>query len=219
MVRSAQAYERVVEQVGSSPRNASTQGASTLTTLMARFFTALGLCVFLFYMCDVLLLVHPDGGMPAAAVREWYHDELQKVPKVNDYSDICSAARRAVEVRANARYTARKKGSLLTRLGLFLRDMVVYHGKTDFTFEDMKGRHRGLADQDACQKVYASSTKTNEFYNRVVHGEGRRWLDGFWLFVAETTALYVPLMLALFGLNWALVRAASGTLCPKRAVE
>eukprot|EP00392_Amoebophrya_sp_AT5.2_P009506 g9534.t1 len=57
--------------------------------------------------------------------------------------DVCAVAERAVAVRKNARYDARKRGTILHRMVLFVRDAIKYKTlKADFEFAAMKEKQR-----------------------------------------------------------------------------
>ncbi|CAD7950543.1 unnamed protein product [Amoebophrya sp. A25] len=251
---------------------------------LSRFIQTLSaLGISILYLVDIGCFLHPDGGLPAGEVREFYHHKLEKGVReqalmgkgdggsrrlqyvrerplmedpvtgeiklddpaqkpafmnfpillengqatksaaVREYSleemkeiqmdhgegeqefhkkTICNLARTAVETRRTARYEARKRGSVLHRIGLFLRDGITY-GSLDFTgmtfsFEALAKKQmkklcskqaEGAVEQEeacplkvdhpeVCEAVYNGATRTNEFYNKALLSNGMSAKDG-----------------------------------------
>lgn len=174
-----------------------------------RLLYSLLILILVLYLVDVLCLCHTEGGLNNHAVRKWYltklrgkspvaktrqkdqilsHNDVATDPSVIEveYDDtICSTAKKAVEVRENARYTARQKGSVAMRAILHVRDFIAYNGNVDFSFEQMKRRQKArhddekqslnnsdedygsrpsveLSEKELCMEVYESSKRTNK---------------------------------------------------------
>jgi len=201
------------------------------------------------YLVDILCLSHVHGGLNSHAVRRWYHKELgdkspiagktkptdrilhqdedgvttesNAGPEVEYDGTICSIAKKAVEVRASTRYSARKKGSMAMRSLLYIRDFIKYKGQVDFTFEDLKQREKDraepkdargqvpMSEQELCIKVYESSKRTNEWIDartitKRVEDDDVAFtkedifgtFTGYSSFVIETTILYLTIALS-----------------------
>ncbi|CAD7939118.1 unnamed protein product [Amoebophrya sp. A120] len=196
--------------------------------------------VSLTWLLDISCLLHPDGGLPAADVRRWYHSQLEKnippppekslyystsrskedgqngvpdnytpneVPIVLENGvatkaaevesefdrNVCETARIAVTARREARYAARKRGTLLHRGVLAVRDLLKYQGGVEFDFAQMlqkqkcpaaskemamekekSGDNPGVGGSATCSKksrcalLYQRAVRTNEYYNQVL---------------------------------------------------